>query len=64
MAVGTTVYITDWALTFRFQFIWNLSGEEFYDAEENFSKTIPVDDDENVCNDDLSVEDNSFHSLG
>ncbi|XP_062152251.1 uncharacterized protein LOC133860690 [Alnus glutinosa] len=39
-------------------------GEEFYDAEENFSKTIPIDDDENVCNDDLSAGDNSFHSLG
>lgn len=51
-------------MSFRFQFIWNLSGEEFYDAEENFSKTIPIDDDENVCNDDPSVEDNSFHSLG
>ncbi|XP_041007395.1 uncharacterized protein LOC121252014 isoform X1 [Juglans microcarpa x Juglans regia] len=40
-------------------------GEVFFDAEENFSKAIPIsDDDENVSNADLYVEDNCFHRLG
>ncbi|KAB1202599.1 hypothetical protein CJ030_MR8G006106 [Morella rubra] len=43
-------------------------GEEFYDAEENFPRTIPVDDDDddNVCSGDTDtdVEDNSLLSLG
>lgn len=39
-------------------------GEVFYDAEENFSKTIPDDDDESFCDDNMSIEHDSFRSLG
>ncbi|KAK1569147.1 hypothetical protein Q3G72_033188 [Acer saccharum] len=39
-------------------------GEIFYDAEEDFSKVTTVSDDEDICNDNLCVEDNHLYSLG
>ncbi|KAG2716896.1 hypothetical protein I3760_03G149100 [Carya illinoinensis] len=39
-------------------------GEVFYDAEEYFSRGIPIDDNEIACPDDPYVEDNCFHHLG
>ncbi|KAF2292321.1 hypothetical protein GH714_019081 [Hevea brasiliensis] len=37
-----------------------LCGEIFYDAKENFSRAISIDDEDNICNDSLGVEDISL----
>ncbi|MED6205633.1 hypothetical protein PIB30_019573 [Stylosanthes scabra] len=36
------------------------SGEIFYDASEDFSGTISIDDDENICNDGILTVDDSL----
>lgn len=43
--------------------IYKFSGEVFYDAED-VSRTISVDDDDNICSDNLPIEDNALHCLG
>lgn len=40
------------------------SGDVFYDAEEHFSRTLSIDDEDNICNNNLWVEDNSSCCLG
>ncbi|KAH8517888.1 hypothetical protein H0E87_005707 [Populus deltoides] len=39
-------------------------GDTFYDAEENFSMTPSIDDDDKICDDNLWAEDNSSCCLG
>ncbi|XP_034892434.1 uncharacterized protein [Populus alba] len=40
------------------------TGDTFYDAEENFSMTPSIDDDDKICDDNLWAEDNSSCCLG
>ncbi|XP_028753958.1 uncharacterized protein LOC114713468 [Neltuma alba] len=39
-------------------------GEVFYDASEDFSRTIPIDNEDNMCKGMLNIEDNSVDSPG
>ncbi|KAF8105237.1 hypothetical protein N665_0161s0036 [Sinapis alba] len=41
------------------EYLDTTKGEEFYDAEADFSKTSPVDDDDKLCSDYVSVENDS-----
>lgn len=41
-----------------------LTGEIFYDASEDFSRTIFIDDDDNTCTDILTVADSLGTSIG
>ncbi|XP_012486659.1 uncharacterized protein LOC105800214 [Gossypium raimondii] len=36
-------------------------GEVFYDAEKDFPRSIPFDDDENICGDSFSIEEDFPH---
>ncbi|OAY35069.1 uncharacterized protein LOC110627969 isoform X2 [Manihot esculenta] len=42
------------------EYLESAVGEIFYDARENFSRTIPIDDEDHICNDSLGVKDISL----
>ncbi|KAJ9170029.1 hypothetical protein P3X46_018166 [Hevea brasiliensis] len=42
------------------KYLESATGEIFYDAKENFSRAISIDDEDNICNDSLGVEDISL----
>ncbi|KAM6572572.1 hypothetical protein CsatA_016652 [Cannabis sativa] len=46
------------------EYLDSVVGDVFYDTKEDFLDSISDDDAENICNDSLSIEDDSLLSLG